>query len=447
MDLRAQWSALSSAASYAKLPCSITTKLSCAAAGRRGKSQRGTNLRKVTMEWANADGRPKRVTQNMDLPRPPPKNKKKPWITPPKPGGFLRKLKRGPPKLRSLRTPDNGLLVPKLIPIAHQVFEAHKSVNRLIPKLMQVVPVKTCKYCTDTHVGPVGHEIATCTGPDASRRRARHDWGRGRPSDVFSSLDAYHLYDRLKTIYHVERKGIPRLPALVELCIQAGVELPEYPVLRRTRPVKAIGKRIVEETQASLFDFDEDELSEVEDEVSEDEDEDEDNQEELLSSERRDEPDAVRRILEANIDMTTLNPEEVAHVAQITLNTWETMRKGVKMLMVRYPVRVCGYCPEVHIGPRGHKVKLCGAFKHQWRAGQHGWQKATLEDLIPPKYVWHVKNMEAPHLRNQLKRYYGQAPAVVELCVQAGAAIPDEFKPMMRLDVVVPEVDEIYQAV
>lgn len=426
------------------------------------------------MARVTAEGRPKKAAQNTDLPRPPPKNKKKPWITPPKPGGFLRKLKRGPPKLRRLPAPDNGLLVRKLIPTAHQVLEARTSIIRLIPKLMQVVPVQTCKYCCDTHVGPIGHELATCDGPESGKRRARHAWTRARPDDVFPSLDAYHLYDRLRTIYHTERKGAPRLPALVELCIQAGVEIREYPTLRRTRPVKALGRTIVEEKNAALFEFGDEvdpyldleirsalskeevgstELDASEDEGSEAEDEHDldndvvDSQEELVSNDQLEEAATVSRLLDANIDMTLLTSEEVAHIAQMTLNTWETMRKGVKRLMDRYPVRVCGYCPEVHIGPRGHKVKICGAFKHQWRAGQHGWQKATLEDLIPPKYVWHVQDLQAPLLHNQLRRYYGKAPAVVELCVQAGAAIPEEFRPMMRIDVVVPEIDEIYNAV
>ncbi|KAL0340302.1 UNVERIFIED_CONTAM: APO protein 2, chloroplastic [Sesamum radiatum] len=38
---------------------------------------------------------------------------------------------------------------------------------------------------------------------------------------------AYHLYDRLgKRISHEERFSVPRIPAVVELCIQAGVDLP-----------------------------------------------------------------------------------------------------------------------------------------------------------------------------------------------------------------------------
>jgi hypothetical protein len=45
-------------------------------------------------------------------------------------------------------------------------------------------------------------------------------------------------------------------------------------------------------------------------------------------------------------------------------------------------------------------------------------------------------------LRSALKRFYGKAPAVVEVCMQAGAQVPDRYKPMMRLDIIVPESDE-----
>lgn len=333
---------------------------------------------------------------------------------------------------------------------------------------MQVVPVKVCKFCAETHVGPVGHGIATCNGPYSGKRHSRHVWTTANVDDVIPQLDTYHLYDRLRTVSHTERLNVARLPALVELCIQAGVDSPEYPTLRRTRPVKAIGRRLVEE-DVSLFEFEDDdegfldadakedtvaktqdeyrETFSVADEADHDIDSGNHSQENVFKLREQEQTDAISTLLDAGLNMTSLSSEEVVHVAEMTLEAWKGMRNGAKKLMTKYPVRVCGYCPEVHVGPRGHKVKMCGAFKHQWRAGQHGWQKATLDDLIPPKYVWHVQNLQNPCLENQLRRYYGQTPAVVELCVQAGAAVPDEFKPMMRLDVAIPEVSEIYNAV
>jgi hypothetical protein len=44
---------------------------------------------------------------------------------------------------------------------------------------------------------------------------------------------------------------------------------------------------------------------------------------------------------------------------------------------------------------------------------------------------------------HKLAKYYGKAPAIVELCVQAGADIPAKHRPRMRLDVIIPDVDEL----
>ncbi|KAK2980885.1 hypothetical protein RJ640_006257 [Escallonia rubra] len=79
--------------------------------------------------------------------------------------------------------------------------------------------------------------------------------------------------------------------------------------------------------------------------------------------------------------------EATALLAEETLQAWEKMRGGANKLMKMYPVRVCGYCPEVLVGPSGHKAQNCGAHKHQQRNGQHGWhwQTAVLDDLIRPR--------------------------------------------------------------
>lgn len=139
-------------------------------------------------------------------------------------------------------------------------------------------------------------------------------------------------------------------------------------------------------------------------------------------------------------------PEDKGMLAERTLTAYRTVRWGVTQLMKKYTVKACGYCSEVHVGPWGHNVKLCGAFKHQWRNGKHGWQAAIVDEVVPPNHVWHVRDPEGPPLGGALKRYYGKAPAVVEVCVQAGANIPDAYRPMMRLDVVIPDSEEAWMA-
>ncbi|KAL0291340.1 UNVERIFIED_CONTAM: APO protein 2, chloroplastic [Sesamum calycinum] len=125
-------------------------------------------------------------------------------------------------------------------------------------------------------------------------------------------------------------------------------------------------------------------------------------------------PEILAEILDSEIVPPSCK-EDMALLAEEMLEVWEEMREGAKRLTKMYPVRVCGYCPEVHVAPTGHKAQNCGAHKHQQRNGQHGWQAAVLDDLIPPKFVWHVTDVNKP-LERELRNFYGQAPAVVELC-------------------------------
>ncbi|GAA0176120.1 hypothetical protein LIER_29172 [Lithospermum erythrorhizon] len=74
--------------------------------------------------------------------------------------------------------------------------------------------------------------------------------------------------------------------------------------------------------------------------------------------------------------------EQLALFATHGLDAWEKLRSGGTKLMQKYPVQICGYCPEVQVGPKGHRM----------RDGQHGWQKATIDDLVPPVYVYHIRD-------------------------------------------------------
>lgn len=259
-------------------------------------------------------------------------------------------------------------------------------------------------------MGPVGHPFKSCRGPQASIRKGLHDWGEAVVEDVMVPLECYHLYDRLgKRISHEERFSIPRIPAVVELCIQAGVDLPEYTTKRRRKPIIRIGK-------SEFIDADESDLPDPEPEEPK--------------------PSILTEIPDTDV-LPPSSEEETVLLAEETLKAWENMRGGAKRLMKMYPVRVCGYCPEVHVGSSGHKAQNCGARKHQQRNGQHGWQAAVLDDLIPPRYVWHTPDVNKP-LQRELRNFYGQAPAVVEICIQAGAVVPEQYKPTMRLDVGIP---------
>lgn len=211
---------------------------------------------------------------------------------------------------------------------------------------------------------------------------------------------------------HKERFEMPRLPAVVELCIQAGLDLQDYPTKRRSKPVYSIEGRVV--------DFD--------------------------PTEEDDDGQSFITIADKNNTIMFCEEDSMGELATKTLQSYLEMKTGVEEMMKEYITLTCGYCTTVQVGPKGHKVRRCKATGHQYRDGLHAWQEATVDDLIGPNYVWHVSSSHPERfsleLNNELKRFYGKAPAVVELCVQMGAPVPPQYMSMMRLDVVAPSIDE-----
>ncbi|XP_066327670.1 APO protein 3, mitochondrial-like [Miscanthus floridulus] len=372
----------------------------------------------------------------VDVPRPGRKWERKPYVTPMKVLIRLAKEERQARRENPCRVlehpPDNGLVVPHLVDVARRVHAAREGLLGGLTRLVEsegAIPVKRCRFCSEVHIGRVGHEIRTCEGRNSGARNSLHVWRPGTVRDVVGFPYCYHLFDRVgkPRVVHKEKYDVPRLPAILELCIQAGVDVQRYPTKRRTRPVYSIEGRIVD------FEPDDEAAGTLP------------------------EPPACTPSLStaAPTIISSTSPDvseeeekeeiTVTELASRTLQSWLDMRSGAARLMKKYSVHTCGYCPEVQVGPKGHKVRMCRATKHQQRDGQHAWQEATVDDLVPPNYVWHVADPagdEAPPLANELKRYYGKAPAVVELCVQAGAPVPAEYRSMMRLDVVPPERDE-----
>lgn len=359
--------------------------------------------------------------QNVDLPPILPKKKKKPYPIPLK---KIRQAARDDKKLaqkgieKPLEPPKNGLIVPDLVPVAYEVLDAWKVLIKGLAQLLHVIPVHGCSECSEIHVAQSGHHIQDCTGPSSVKRRGLHSWVKGSINDVLIPIESYHLYDPFgRRIKHETRFSYDRIPAVVELCVQAGVDLPEYPSRRRTIPIRMIGKKVIDRGGF----VEEPEPFHSSDSSS------------LLMD--IDTHGAFGRFPPPPLS-------DIPRIAQETIDAYEVVRWGVRKLMRKYTVKACGYCSEVHVGPWGHNAKLCGEFKHQWRDGKHGWQDATVEEVIPPNYVYHLRDPKGPPLRSGLKRFYGKAPAVVEVCMQAGAQVPDKYKPMMRLDIVIPDTEE-----
>ncbi|KAK4788844.1 hypothetical protein SAY86_020163 [Trapa natans] len=380
---------------------------------------RGTVICSLNKYEQYSSSTKKHMPQNVDLPPILPKKKKKPY---PIPFKKIQQAARKDKKLAQMGIekpqdpPKNGLIVPELVPVAHEVLYAWRVLIKGLAQLLHVIPVYGCSECSEVHVAETGHKIQGCLGRANARRRSLHSWIKGSINDVLIPIESYHMYDPFgRRIKHETRFDYDRIPAIMELCIQAGVDIPEYPARRRTNPIRMIGKKVIDRGG--------------------------------FVEEPRPWKSAHSTTL---IDLDTYGasghvsppPSDIPRIAQETVYAYETVRSGVRRLMRKYTVKACGYCSEVHIGPWGHNAKLCGEFKHQWRDGKHGWQDATPDEVFPPNYVWHVRDPKGPPLKNALKRFYGKAPAVIEICMQAGAKIPDKYKPMMRLDIVVPEDEE-----
>ncbi|WZZ44493.1 hypothetical protein YC2023_040752 [Brassica napus] len=197
--------------------------------------------------------------------------------------------------------PDNGLLVPELVHVAHRVHRCrasllsglstiiHHHIQRFIAAgyftllyhlRADTMRISFLEFCFEVHIGKEGHEIL---------------WG------------LVHLYDRAvkpRVVHYVERFTVPKISALLELCIQAGVVLQE--------------------------------------------DDCRDEEKKSLKESQR----------------------------------WFEM-------------------------------------------------EASIDDVVGPNYVWHVRDPDASALDNSLQRFYGKAPAVVELCVRGGAPVPEQYKSMM----------------
>ncbi|XP_059306033.1 APO protein 3, mitochondrial-like isoform X2 [Lycium ferocissimum] len=356
------------------------------------------------------------------LPRNLKRAEKKPWVTninELKRRGRVDKQERKVVREVALRPPENGLLVKELILVAHQVLASRSQLLACVSRISEEIPIYFCSFCSEVHVGHPPHKIRTCD-VSGSQKNKEHTWQRGGAEHIVPVVESFHLYDRLgRAVSHNERLEVDRIPALVELCIQAGVDLHEYPTRRRKFPIYRVAGKLLDFEKR----FPKDDLSWKDIETSKSKE--------------------TMKKLSGDGKYLNLHYDDIKGFAMRGSEAWEIMCTGAIQLMQKYPVQTCGYCPEVQVGPKGHRVRQCQAFKHQMRDGQHGWQEATIDDLLSTVYVWHVRNPHAGDLLvDSLKRYYGKLPAVVELFNQAGAQVGDDYHCMMREDVAVPGLDE-----
>ncbi|KAB2597379.1 APO protein 4 [Pyrus ussuriensis x Pyrus communis] len=224
------------------------------------------------------------------------------------------------------------------------VMQGVSTLLTMIPRLPKKPPF--CRFCPEVYIGEKGHLIQTCCGFKHCGKNQVHEW----------IVEAFHLKHMFQDIIkHHQRFDFERVPAVVELCWQAGAN---------------DGNHLNWNSGSDCLGVDGAEF---------------------------------------------LSPDELILVATGTLRAWEIFRDGVEKLLMVYPAKVCKHCSEVHIGPSGHKARLCGVFKYESWQGTHFWRKANMDDLVPPKTVWRRQPQDPQVLLNEGRGLYGHTAAVVEL--------------------------------
>ncbi|KAJ9177481.1 hypothetical protein P3X46_012697 [Hevea brasiliensis] len=281
---------------------------------------------------------------------------------------ILKRIEKGP----------KNYPIRDMVPVAKNVLKARMLLIQGVSTLIQVIPVVKCKFCLEVYIGEKGHLIQTCWGYSGGPKNRVHEWITGGLNDILVPVETFCLNDKFqKVIKHDRRFNFGRIPAVVELCRQAGADL----------------------TTENLYSG-----------------------------------TSISHSRLGGIDgAESLSPGDLSVVANGTLRAWETLRSGVPKLLSVYPAKVCKYCSEIHIGPSGHNARLCGMFRHENWHESHFWKKAGIDDLVPPKIVWRQRPQDPPVLSNKGREFYGHAPAVVDLCTKAGAIAPSKYSCMMKV--------------
>jgi len=235
-----------------------------------------------------------------------------------------------------------------------------------------------CRFCPEVYIGEKGHLIQTCYGYKRCGRKRVHEWIPGGLNDILVPVETFRLDNMFQdVIEHDQRFDFDRVPAVVELCRQAGANIDD------------------ENLHPGMLDLD------------------------------------------GGIDHIDggepFSPSHLMYIAKEILDAWEKLRSGVQRLLLVYPSKVCKHCSEVHIGPSGHKARLCGVFKFESWHGKHFWKKAEVDDLVPPKIVWRRRPQDPLVLVNEGRDFYGHAPAVVDLCTKTGIIVPTKYSCMMKI--------------
>ncbi|CAA0840122.1 APO protein 4- mitochondrial [Striga hermonthica] len=111
----------------------------------------------------------------------------------------------------------------------------------------------------------------------------------------------------------------------------------------------------------------------------------------------------------------------ILQVANEVLRARAALYDGVSTLIKHVPVLACKYCSEVFIGESGHLIHTCHGHRHHAKNKAHTWVKGSLNDVIVPVETFHLERMFQNVLEHNERLDHDRIPAVIELCLQAGA--------------------------
>lgn len=87
----------------------------------------------------------------------------------------------------------------------------------------------------------------------------------------------------------------------------------------------------------------------------------------------------------------------------------------------------CRFCSEVYIGKQGHLIRTCHGYKRRSKNQVHEWISGGVNDILVPVEAFHLKKKPQEIIKHQQRFDFDRIPAVVELCLQAGAHLDDEI--------------------
>lgn len=150
---------------------------------------------------------------------------------------------------QALITVRHGVKLPRLL-LEHVQFwtgkkifkrHAHHSLVLATPD-NAILEYKTLftRFCPEAHIGHQDYEPRTCKDLKSGSRNDLHVWTRGFVVHFVAPVDCFrrfHLYDRVGNplLTHNDRLKIPKIPAMLELCIQEGFDLKEIGLLDKAK--------------------------------------------------------------------------------------------------------------------------------------------------------------------------------------------------------------------